>query len=73
MPLPVLIPTLGAAVTMFAGRHPRLQRAIALSALTAVLVVCGALVYLAGRDGTVAVPVGGWGQSEGASEATGGR
>jgi multicomponent Na+:H+ antiporter subunit D len=62
-PLPVLIPTLAAAATLFAGRRPRLQRGITVLALTAVLGVCGALVYLADRDGTIAVHVGGWGQS----------
>jgi multicomponent Na+:H+ antiporter subunit D len=63
-PLPVLIPTLAAALTMFAGRRPRLQRAITLLALTAVVAVCGVLLYLTDRDGTLALQVGGWGQSE---------
>ena len=62
-PLPVLIPTLAAAATLFAGRRPRLQRAVAVLALAAVVVVCAALVYLADRDGTIAVHVGGWGQT----------
>ena len=72
VPLPVLIPTLAAAATLVAGRRPRLQRAITLAALAAVVGVCGALLYFADRDGTLAVQVGGWGQSvAGASEATG--
>jgi multicomponent Na+:H+ antiporter subunit D len=62
-PLPVLIPTLAAAATLFAGRRPRLQRAIAVLALAAVVAVCATLVYLADRDGTIAVHVGGWGQT----------
>ncbi|MGH7293259.1 MAG: proton-conducting transporter membrane subunit, partial [Myxococcota bacterium] len=62
-PLPVLIPTLAAAATLFAGRRPRLQRAIAVLALVAVVTVCATLVYLADRDGTIAVHVGGWGQT----------
>ncbi|TPG31565.1 Na+/H+ antiporter subunit D [Mycolicibacterium hodleri] len=62
-PLPVLIPTLAAAITLFAGRKPRLQRAIAIMALGAVVAVCAALLYLADRDGTIALQVGGWGQS----------
>jgi multicomponent Na+:H+ antiporter subunit D len=62
-PLPVLIPAIGAAATLVAGRRPRLQRAITLLALSTVVAVCGALVYLADRDGTVALHVGGWGQS----------
>ncbi|GAS97746.1 monovalent cation/H+ antiporter subunit D [Mycolicibacterium canariasense] len=63
-PLPVLIPTIAAAVTLFAGRAPRLQQLVALGALTAVVAVCGTLLYLVDRDGTAAVQVGGWGQSE---------
>ena len=62
-PLPVLIPLLGAAATMFAGRRPRLQRTITLAALSAVVVVCAALLYLTDRDGTLALHVGGWSQS----------
>jgi len=71
-PLPVLIPTLAAAASLFAGRQPRLQRAIAVLALSAVVAVCAVLVYLADRDGTIALHVGGWGQTvPGASGATG--
>ncbi len=62
-PLPVLIPTIAAAATLFAGRRPRLQRAIAVLALVAVVTVCAALVVLADRYGTLALQVGGWGQS----------
>lgn len=64
VPLPVLIPTLAAAVTLLAGRSARLQRAITVLALTSMVGVCAALVYLADRDGTIAVHVGGWGPSE---------
>ena len=63
-PLPVLIPTVGAALTLVAGRRPRLQRTITLAALSAVVAVCAALLYLTDRDGTLALNVGGWGQIE---------
>ncbi|MGK2902783.1 MAG: Na+/H+ antiporter subunit D [Mycobacterium sp.] len=63
-PLPVLIPTIAAAITMVAGRRPRLQQLISLTSLTAVVAVCAVLLYLVDRDGTVAVQVGGWGQSQ---------
>jgi multicomponent Na+:H+ antiporter subunit D len=62
-PLPVLIPLLASAATLVAGRRPRLQRTITLIALSAVVAVCAALLYLADRDGTIALHVGGWGQS----------
>lgn len=58
--LPVLIPLLGAAATLVFGRRPRLQAMISLSALSCVLVVSALLLYLADRDGTTAVQVGGW-------------
>lgn len=64
IPLPVLIPALAAAATLVAGRRPRLQRAITQLALTAVLAVCGVLVYLTDRDGTLVLQVGGWGPGE---------
>ena len=64
-PLPVLIPTLAAALTLVAGRRPRLQRAITLAALAVVVAVCATLVYLTDRDGTLVLNVGGWGQSVG--------
>ncbi|CAN5688958.1 Na+/H+ antiporter subunit D [soil metagenome] len=63
-PLPVLIPMIAAAATLVAGRRPRAQRVITLFALSAVVVVCAGLLYLADRGGTIAVQVGGWGQSE---------
>ena len=62
-PLPVLIPAGGAALTMFLGRRPRLQRTITLCALTAVVVVCCALIYAVDRHGMVTVAVGSWGPS----------
>lgn len=64
IPLPVLIPLLGAAATLVAGRAPRTQRIITVTALTSVVAVCATLVYLVDRDGTQALQVGGWGQSE---------
>ncbi|KAA0110812.1 Na+/H+ antiporter subunit D [Mycolicibacterium sp. P1-5] len=64
MPLPVLIPLVAAALTLIAGRKPRLQRLIALAALSAVLAVCAVLLYLTDRDGTQALHVGGWGPTD---------
>lgn len=59
-PLPVLIPTLSAAMTLIAGRRVRLQRIIAFVALTATVAVCAVLLYLTDRDGIIALHVGGW-------------
>ena len=63
-PLPVLIPMIAAALTLIAGRRPRLQRLITLGALSAVTVVCAVLLYLTDRHGTIALQVGGWGPTE---------
>ncbi|MGV0850606.1 Na+/H+ antiporter subunit D [Mycolicibacterium phlei] len=63
IPLPVLIPALGAAANLIAGRQPRLQRLITLVGLSVVVAVCCALLYLTDRDGTLVLNVGGWGQS----------
>ena len=58
-PLPVLVPMIAAAMTLFAGRKTRLQRALTVLALTVVLVVSAMLVHLADRDGTIVLQVGG--------------
>ena len=63
-PLPVLIPLVAAALTLVAGRRPRLQRAITLLALAAVVAVCALLVHFADRHGTLVMHVGGWGVSQ---------
>ncbi len=63
-PLPVLIPMIAAAITLFAGRMPRLQQAVTVLTLSVVVAVSAALVYLADRDGTIALQVGGWGPTE---------
>lgn len=63
-PLPVLVPTAAAALTLIAGRRPRLQLLITVTALTTVLGVCAVLLYLADRNGTFALAVGGWGPTE---------
>ncbi|MDG3010021.1 Na+/H+ antiporter subunit D [Rhodococcus sp. D2-41] len=65
MPLPVLVPLLTAAITLVLGRRPRAQRAVTIIALTAVLLVSCALLYLADRDGTHSLAVGGWDASTG--------
>jgi multicomponent Na+:H+ antiporter subunit D len=64
IPLPVLVPMLSAALTLFAGRRPRLQRSLVVLSLSTVVVVSGALLYLADRDGTTALQIGGWGPTE---------
>ncbi|MBT1193459.1 Na+/H+ antiporter subunit D [Rhodococcoides kroppenstedtii] len=59
-PLPVLIPLLAAALTLILGRKPRAQRAVTIAALVGVVVVSVLLLFLADRDGTSALQIGGW-------------
>jgi multicomponent Na+:H+ antiporter subunit D len=59
-PLPVLLPLLGAAGALLVGRHPRIQRALSVVVLSAVLAVSVVLLLTADADGAVSVAVGGW-------------
>ncbi|RJO77210.1 Na+/H+ antiporter subunit D [Nocardia panacis] len=59
-PLPVLVPLLGAALTLIAGRKPRTQRAVTLLALSSEVIVSGWQLYLADRDGISVLQVGDW-------------
>ncbi|KAA1251211.1 Na+/H+ antiporter subunit D [Mycobacterium simiae] len=65
-PLPVLVPIIGAAGTLMAGRRARAQRVIVVAALVAVVAICAALLYHVDRNGTIALAVGGWGTSDAA-------
>jgi multicomponent Na+:H+ antiporter subunit D len=58
--LPVLLPLVGAALSILFGRSRRLQRTIALSTLTAVLGMAVALLVEVDRHGPVSVQAGGW-------------
>lgn len=60
LPAPVLLPLLGAAVTLLLGRHPGAQRVVSLVVLGSVLGVAVALVALTARDGSLSVVVGAW-------------
>ena len=58
--LPVLLPMLGAAITLVLGRRPRVQRLISLGLLAGVIVVSATLAYQTSRDGTQVLWVGAW-------------
>jgi multicomponent Na+:H+ antiporter subunit D len=60
VPLPVIIPLLGAAVTLLIRRHPHLQRAVSLLAVGATLVVAIVLLGLTVTGDPLIVAVGGW-------------
>lgn len=58
--LPVAIPLLGAALTLIAGRRPRIQLAISVVALALVLAVSIVLLLQVEANGTIAFSVGNW-------------
>ncbi|GEL19268.1 Na+/H+ antiporter subunit D [Pseudonocardia asaccharolytica] len=58
--LPVLLPILGSALTVLAGRSARVQRVIGVVVLTAVSAVAVALLAVADRSGPVVAEMGGW-------------
>jgi len=64
IPLPVLLPTLGAALTLMVGRRAKVQRPITIAVLAADVAVSTALLFLTDRDGTLVLHVGGWGPTE---------
>ncbi|GIE95349.1 Na+/H+ antiporter subunit D [Paractinoplanes rishiriensis] len=60
VPLPVVMPLLGAALTLMMAGRPRAQRTVSLSVLTGTLLVSVALLVLTSTDGPLVVSVGGW-------------
>jgi multicomponent Na+:H+ antiporter subunit D len=60
VPLPVLLPLLGAGLTLVLSRRPTLQRVVSLTVLGAVVLVAGTLVYRADRHGPQVLWIGAW-------------
>ncbi|MBW8025252.1 Na+/H+ antiporter subunit D [Clavibacter michiganensis subsp. michiganensis] len=60
IPLVVLVPLLGAAAALVAARQRRLQVAVSVLALLAVVVISGVLLVLVDQQGGQSVEVGGW-------------
>ncbi|MGQ0717874.1 MAG: Na+/H+ antiporter subunit D [Pseudonocardiales bacterium] len=58
--LPVLLPVLGAGLTVIGGRSAVLQRIIGLAVLGTVTVLAAVLLVAADRTGPVVVEMGGW-------------
>lgn len=58
--LPVVVPLLGAALSILLGRSKAAQRVVALSSLTAVTAVSAAVLVEVDRHGPLALPIGGW-------------
>lgn len=60
LPLPLVIPLLGAALTLLSRNFGRVQRTISLTAAAATLATAVAVLLHVQANGTTAVGVGGW-------------
>ncbi|MDW5323870.1 Na+/H+ antiporter subunit D [Plantactinospora sp. KLBMP9567] len=60
VPLPVVVPLFGAALTLVLARRPIAQRAISVTALVITAIVAGMLLWRAHWHGPLVVHVGGW-------------
>jgi multicomponent Na+:H+ antiporter subunit D len=60
VPLPVILPLLGAGATLMLSRRPRLQRTVSFSVLTAVVVIAAVLLVQADRHGPQVAWLGAW-------------
>ncbi len=60
LPLPVLLPLLGAALALAFRRSDRLQRGVSIAVLTAVVVVAAVLVWQTDVNGPQVLWLGAW-------------
>ncbi|MFB9234419.1 Na+/H+ antiporter subunit D [Plantactinospora siamensis] len=58
--LPVMLPLLGAGITLVLAGRPRLQRLVSVLVLAATLAVAMALLVTTARHGTLVVEIGAW-------------
>jgi multicomponent Na+:H+ antiporter subunit D len=60
VPLPIIVPILGAALSILAGRYRSAQRVIGVATLAILVVVAIALLIQVDSNGTIVVDSGGW-------------
>lgn len=60
VPAPIVLPLVGAALSILAGRYRSLQRIIGVSILTTVAVLSVVLLVEVDRNGTIVARAGGW-------------
>ncbi|WP_405434595.1 Na+/H+ antiporter subunit D [Micromonospora sp. NBC_00617] len=60
LPLPVVVPLLGAALTLLLAGRPRVQRAVSVLCLMVTFTVAVVLLVQAYRHGPVVLAIGGW-------------
>jgi multicomponent Na+:H+ antiporter subunit D len=65
VPLPVVVPLLGAALTLLLTNRPRIQRTVSVLVLTLTVAVAVVLLVQTSRNGPVVLGAGGWPASAG--------
>ena len=60
VPLVVILPLIGAASALVLGKRPHAQRAVAIVALSAVLVIGSVMLFIADAEEALVMEVGGW-------------
>ena len=60
IPLPALLPLLGAGLTLVLSRRPTLQRAVSVAVLAVVVVIAALLLVAAVQSGPIVVTLGSW-------------
>ncbi len=60
VPMPVVLPLLGAGLTLVFSRRPRTQRFVTIGVLAAVVVIAAVLLVASDREGPQVVWLGGW-------------
>jgi multicomponent Na+:H+ antiporter subunit D len=60
VPLPIVLPLVGAALSVLVGRSRTAQRIVALSILVSLVIVAVVLLVEVNRDGTLVAEAGGW-------------
>lgn len=60
LPLPVILPLLGAGFALAMGRSARAQRVVSLVVMSTTTAIAAVLVYKTHQDGPLAMRVGGW-------------
>jgi multicomponent Na+:H+ antiporter subunit D len=60
VPLPIVLPLLGSAVSILVGRSRLAQRVVGITVLATLVVVSAVLLVEVDRNGTIVTEVGGW-------------
>ena len=60
VPLPVVLPLVGAALSILVGRSRATQRVIGVAILIVLVVISAVLLFEVDRNGTLVAHAGGW-------------